>query len=83
MEDRRSFNIGGIVCMKNINISYASFELILKIIENRLLKKRNILKEMVSDKNISAAIYDNAVDECKKIEYAILELKKEIKNELY
>lgn len=62
--------------MKKINISYNSFDLILRTLENRLSKKRSILKEMVNDKNCSAEIYDNTVDECKNIEYAILELKK-------
>mgnify|MGYP003118062944 CR=1 FL=1 len=62
--------------MKKIHISYTSFDLILQILENRLSRKRNILREMVNDKNCSAEIYDNTVDECKDIEYTISELKK-------
>ena len=65
--------------MKKINISYDSFDLILRILENRLSKKRSTLKEMVNDKNCSAEIYNNTVDKCKNIEYAITELQKEIK----
>lgn len=65
--------------MKKINISYKSFDLILRILENRLSKKRQILKEMVNDKNCSVEIYNNTVDECTNIEYTITELQKEIK----
>ena len=65
--------------MKKINISYDSFDLISSILENKLSKKRRTLKEMVNDKNCSAEIYNNTVDECKNIEYAITELQKEIK----
>ena len=65
--------------MKKINISYDSFDLISSILENKLSKKRRTLKEMVNDKNCSAEIYNNTVDECRNIEYAITELQKEIK----
>tara|TARA_R100000008_G_C3455675_1_gene101620 strand:- start:35 stop:235 length:201 start_codon:yes stop_codon:yes gene_type:complete len=65
--------------MKEINISYNSFDLILRVLENKLSKKRRTLKEMVNDKNCSAEIYNNTVDECRNIEYAITELQKEIK----
>ena len=65
--------------MKKIYISYDSFDLISSILENKLSKKRRTLKEMVNDKNCSAEIYNNTVDECKNIEYAITELQKEIK----
>jgi len=65
--------------MKKIYISYDSFDLILRILENKLSKKRRTLKEMVNDKNCSVEIYNNTVDECRNIEYAITELQKEIK----
>ena len=65
--------------MKKIYISYDSFDLILRILENKLSKKRRTLKEQVNDKNCSVEIYNNTVDECRNIEYAITELQKEIK----
>ena len=62
--------------MKYLNISYKSFILVLIILNEKLLKKRNILKEMVNDKKCSAEIYDKTVAECQNIEYAILEIEK-------
>lgn len=51
-------------------------QITLNILQSRLTSLRERLKECQSDKDCSLEIYENIVDECQQIEYAIHELEK-------
>ena len=49
--------------------------IILNILESRLSNLRDSLKECQSDKNCSLESYENIVEKCQQIEYAIYEME--------
>ena len=51
-------------------------QITLNILQSRLTSLRERLKECQSDKDCSLEIYENIVEECQQIEYAIHELEK-------
>ena len=51
-------------------------QIVLNILQSRLTSLRESLKECQSDKDCSLEIYENIVEECQQIEYAIHELEK-------
>jgi len=56
-------------------ISEKARKIILNILKSRLSKLRDSLKECQSDKNCSLKSYENIVEKCQQIEYAIDELE--------
>ena len=67
----------------NFQLTPESYNTIVDLLRVEKECKQSELKKVSKDKNCSAEIYNNTVDECKNIEYAITELQKEIKNELH
>ena len=51
-------------------------QIILNILQSRLSSLRDKLKVCQSDKDCPLEIYENIVEECQQIEYAIHELEK-------
>jgi len=51
-------------------------QIVLNILQSRLSSLRDKLKVCQSDKDCSLEIYENIVEECQQIEYAINEMEK-------
>ena len=57
-------------------MKYKTAVFIGEILQNQLSKNRKRLIECKKDKNCSSEIYENQLDICKKLEYAIKEMEK-------
>tara|TARA_R110000824_G_scaffold388717_1_gene584396 strand:+ start:75 stop:269 length:195 start_codon:yes stop_codon:yes gene_type:complete len=62
--------------MKTGNIQYKTALFINSVLENQLTKCRNRLLECQKDNNCPQESYENQLDFCNKVEYAIKEMEK-------
>ena len=60
----------------NITMEYKVKKLITEVLNNTLKESKRKILDMQKDKNCSAQIYEQALDKCKELEYAIQELER-------
>ena len=60
-------------------IEYKTAKFIKTILESELDRNQTKLKKMKKDKNCSVEIYENTLDMCNKLEYAIEKVERIIK----
>jgi len=60
----------------NIMIEYKVKKLITEVLENTLKESKRQVLNMQKDENCSAQIYEQALDKCKDLEYAIQEMER-------
>jgi hypothetical protein len=62
----------------NIHIEYKVKTLIVEVLRNSLKDKQDQVLDMQGDHQCSAQNYEQALDMCKKLEYAIQQMEKQI-----
>ena len=60
----------------NMMLEYKVKKLITEVLENTLKESKMQVLNIQKDKNCSAQIYEQALDKCKELEYAIQEMEK-------
>ena len=60
---------------RSFYMKYEISAFIKNVLENQLLKNRKILIECKKDKNCPTETYENTLDFCSKLEYAIKEME--------